>query len=203
MRAFVFSLDAFVAFILALVAVYSLIFFSSVPSAYYFLLTQAHYLSRDALMAVSTTDCAAMGSGLCSGTVLDMIISEQVPDARADLVRRSIGNIIPTQFGYTLELSQDNGASWDTAYDTQTAANDKHANKVKKLKISTQVVNFGLMGTSTLQRESPYAYASCHGSQGGNPLLITCGDYNLLDPNAGGDALPKPEARLVKLTVFI
>lgn len=204
MRAFVFSLDAFVAFILALVAVYTLIFFSSVPSAYYFILTQAHYLSRDALLAAAQTDCSAIISGSCSGSVLDNVL-EQQSTITSTFVKNSIGASIPVQFGYRLEKKSVEGGGWEVIYDTATATgNDLHAKTMKKLQVSTSIVNIGLVSERAKERakEDPYVYNTCGAGVTVEPRLITCGDSDLLPPQEEGIVVPT-KATIVRLTVFI
>jgi hypothetical protein len=167
MRAFIFSLDAFVAFTLALLAIYSLIFFSSVPSAYYYLLTQAHYLSRDTLLALSTSQCTPdYGSCAAQGSVLESIVTQNSIPLRTDLIRSTVGVMVPPQFGYSLEMSGDEGSNWDLLYDTADygSTQDPHAKNSKKLSVSTQVMVFGFGGKVLALQTSPYRYTSCDGA---------------------------------------
>ncbi len=215
MRAFIFSLDSFVAFTLALVAIYSLIFFSSVPSAYYYLLTQGHYLSRDILLSAATTDCVGF-SGCTSGSIMDNIISHS-GETQKNLVKETVGVMVPPQFGYILEVGGD------TVYSTKLG-NDGHATQKKKLTIATQILNFGYSGQLNKLTKSPYQYNTCHGdahlgSSNGDIVdfgLITCGvkgfadgttkSYGNLPPSdslGGGDVVPSTNVKVVKLTIFI
>lgn len=201
MRAFIFSLDAFVAFTLALVAIYSLIFFSSVPSAYYYLLTQGHYLSRDILLSLTTARCSD-DYGVCEnglGSVLDNIVSMNDPNEtsnREQLIKNTVGLMVPRQFGYAVELSGSEGSSWELLYDTKDDAMDQHAKTRKKLTVATQVITFGYSGRVNKLIESPFNYLTCSGDgydadgstngtggaagygssgTGGNFGIITCG----------------------------
>ena len=182
MRAFVFSLDSFVAFILALVAVYSLIFFSSVPSAYYFLLTQAHYLSKDALLTASTASCNS-GFGQCLGSQMDQILSETSDTVRLDEIDNSFGKMIPNQFGYALETKS--GGDWELLYDTRNASSkalgDNHATMSKKLEVATEMVNFVFEDDTQKAKRTtnPYIYNTCDGGAGQDGRLITCGALDL------------------------
>jgi hypothetical protein len=210
MRAFIFSLDAFVAFTLALVAIYSLIFFSSVPSAYYYLLTQGHYLSRDTLLSLSMAECTdAYGSCKSPGaSVLDNVVAENTPLwslNQKQLIRSTIGPMIPSQFGYALEISGDGGSSWALAYDSGANLNDpqeKHSANTshRKLSVATQIITFGYSGKVSKLKNSPYLYLSCRGNgqaEGGNPGsgwaggantsfgIITCGETNVSDGSGG------------------
>jgi hypothetical protein len=232
MRAFIFSLDAFVAFTLALLAIYSLIFFSSVPSSYYYLLTQGHYLSRDVLMALSTTVCDD-DHYTCTntkGTLLENIISEDDSALRENLIDQTVGEMIPDQFGYAVEMSQDEGGSWALLYDTASKALDDHAKIKKKLTVSSQVIAFDYSGDIKKLPVSPYNYLSCgkhlygsakDASDAGyiNFGLLTCGEWEVLGlggdtdsiargnthpSNLLGDELvPSSDATIVRLTVYI
>ncbi len=210
MRAFIFSLDAFVAFTLALVAIYSLIFFSSIPSAYYYLLTQGHYLSRDVLLSLSTSQCTS-AYGVCiapSATVLDNIVEQTDIGNQKALVQSTVGEMIPLQFGYVLESSRDQGATWGVIYDTASETGDPHAKTSKKLSVTTQVITFGYSGMLRKFPFSPYNYLSCHGDgfgddsggaggtggtggvsggAGDNFGTITCGTFNTSTGGIGGN----------------
>ncbi|MEM3422179.1 MAG: hypothetical protein QXF35_00315 [Candidatus Bilamarchaeaceae archaeon] len=202
MRGFIFSLDAFVAFILALVAVYTLIFFSSVPSAYYFVLTQAHYLSRDALISSASTPCSVLIKD-CSGSVLDLIVSADSSSPIINsVVQQSIGKSIPNQFGYKLE--KKSGDEWVVIYDTSLVASDPHAKSMKKLQASTTITNIGLFSQSDYlyQTGNPYLYNSCKDIGASEKRVITCGNAELLPPDDSKIA-PAVNSTLVRLTVFI
>ncbi|MFH1222152.1 MAG: hypothetical protein V1492_03645 [Candidatus Micrarchaeota archaeon] len=206
MRAFVFSLDSFVAFILALVAVYSLIFFSSVPSAYYFLLTQAHYLSKDALLTASTASCDT-DYGQCVGSQMDQILLETSSVLQREEIDKSFGKMIPNQFGYALETKAE--GDWQVLYDTRNASTkmpenkDKHATVSKKLEVATEMVNFVFEDDKQKEKRTtnPYLYNTCDGGAGQDGRLITCGGLDL-------DATqlvqpPETESKLVRLRIFI
>ncbi|MBN1169821.1 hypothetical protein JXA56_02260 [Candidatus Micrarchaeota archaeon] len=233
MRAFIFSLDAFIAFTLALVAIYSLIFFSSVPSSYYYLLTQGHFLSRDVLMALSTTECTD-DYGICaaSGSVLDNIAFQKNQTFQQNLIMNTVGGMVPDQFGYRVEISSDNGNTFSHIYDTADNADDPHAKRSSKLTVSSQVVAFGYSGKVHKLNESPYNYLSCNGGgiidedrnliySGGMSGwgIITCGILELTgaggetesisignihpDNIFGGEIVPSSDVKIVKFLVYI
>lgn len=186
MRAFIFSLDAFVAFTLALLAIYSLIFFSSIPSAYYYLLTQAHYLSRDTLLAVSTTACGAdYGSCAAHGSVLENIVAQDNIPLRTEMIRSTVGVMIPPQFGYALEMSDDEGSNWELLYDTADypLAEDEHAKSASKLTVSSQVITFGFGDKVFKLETSPYRYDSCNGDgiMGGEDVFAGGSGWDTVD----------------------
>jgi hypothetical protein len=197
MRAFIFSLDAFVAFTLALIAIYSLIFFSSVPSSYYYTLTQAHFLARDVVVALSTTDCTTdYGACPVTGSLLDNIVHGEGEQQR-ELIKDTVGHMIPNQFGYSFETSEDNGEHWGSLYDTRTSSDsdEEHAGSGKKLTVSSQMITFGYSAEVYTANESIYRYNSC-----GGDWIITCDEAY---PPAGVELVPEVETILVRITVFI
>jgi hypothetical protein len=210
MRAFIFSLDAFVAFTLALIAIYSLIFFSSIPSSYYYLLTQGHFLSRDVLMALSSTTCAESDCA-SSGSILDNLASDKMdPSLRTDLVRKTLGKMIPVQFGYTLESVDSRGTTLSAIYDTATddallPTNEQHAKVSKKLSISAEVMTFGYSSTYNKPSTSTYSYLSCNANGEGSAGLVTCGSGGNTNPSqtGNGDLVPRANVKVMKLTIFI
>lgn len=217
MRAFIFSLDAFVAFTLALFAVYTLIFFSSIPSSYEYVLTQAHYLSKDALFAASSSDCTMLSGpfyqcGDKAGSALDnmVFVDPMYASYQRTEIFNTIGQSIPKQFGYSFEVSSDGGNSFAAVYDTTDAGlrdpTDNHATSKRKLSVSSQVVVFDYSGRLYKVKSSPYLYTSCMGAGGsGQEVLLTCSmaptSTNYL--TGGNSIVPSTSIRIVRLTVFI
>lgn len=197
MRAFIFSLDAFVAFTLALVAIYSLIFFSSIPSSYYYLLTQGHFLARDLLYSISTSECY-VSQHLCTdsgATILENIVFGE-PAKQKSVIESSIGSAVPLQFGYAIDVSEDNGLTWAQYYNTANEPAGKHAKSRKKLSVSSQIPVFEHI-TPPVKEVNPYYYTSCMGD--GSDFLITCED-----PPVGEDTvIPEMGVKLFRLTIFI
>ncbi len=214
MRAFIFSLDAFVAFTLALVAVYSLIFFSSIPSSYYYLLTQGHYLARDTLFTLSQADCVTPIISDCklkSNSALDNIIFGDVStEIQKNAINNTVGSAVPNQFGYIFEVSSDNGASWAMLYNTSEAG-DKHAKVKRKLSVSSQVPVFDYSGHLAKDNPNPYYYNTCGGAgdiSGNNNMVLICaesatGAGSAFIGGGEGDIVPSTGIKLVRLTIFI
>ena len=188
-RGFIFSLDAFVAFTLALVAIYTVIFFSSIPSAYYNSLAQAHYLSKDTLLALSQTKC---NYGPCSDrtvSILEHLLFRSRD--KANEVKFFIGSYIPVSLGYSFEVS-GGGDTWDVVYSTagDSDPSNLHNRKKQKLSVSSYTVAFDY-SNELREAKSPYTYNTCDGG------IVVC-------------ELPVPTYRppgavmkIVKLTVFI
>jgi hypothetical protein len=188
-----------------LVAVYSLIFFSSVPSAYYFLLTQAHYLSKDALLTASTASCDLDFDPQCLGSQMDQILLETASGAQLDEIDNSFGKMIPNQFGYALETKAE--GDWQVLYDTRNASarmqDDEHATISKKLEVATEMVNFVFEDDKQKEKRTtnPYIYNTCDGGAGQEGRLITCGGLDL-NPNSLIEP-PQTDSKLVRLRIFI
>jgi len=200
-KAFIFSLDAFVAFTLALVAIYSLIFFSSIPSAHYAALLQAHTLGSDAMVALAKTDY--YGENI---SMLDYVLLRGSDDKRREKIYDYIGKNIPDQFGYKVALSED-GEDWGVLYDTSSGNKDvrdnHHNTEQKRLSISTYSIVMEYEA-EYLDPENPYGYwnyrdevhkfytGTCSG------LATPC---NPLGNQTG--LIPEPTVRLVRLTNYL
>lgn len=156
-RAFVFSLDSFVAFTLTVAAIYTLVFFSTVPSAYYSSLMQANFLAKDTLLSLATTSYDG------GQTYLDYIVGSLPADPQP--ARLYIGALIPDQFGYKLESWNNNTGSWDVLYDTATDGSEEntHNRNYYKLKAASQSV-YLILNPARNPGESPYGYITCSGN---------------------------------------
>lgn len=205
-KAFIFSIDAFIAFTISLVAIYSLIFFSSVPSAYYATLAQAHTLSRDTLFALSTTKCTFGDSCLNheGSTVLDTIVFAPNPSGTYDfskqLVIDFIGPRIPHQYGYRFEVSD--GSTWDTVYDTAKGGGDEHHKKnIDRIAVSSHILTFDTAANvfdpddNIMPPDNPYTYLTCNGRAGSTATLCSLPTNDFSGPE-------QTSVKLVRLTIY-
>jgi len=179
-KAFIFSLDSFVAFILTVAALYSLLFFSTVPSAYYSSLMQANYLAKDTLLALATTQCTDVEA--CEGmTYLDYILQELEKSNHAparEYIGRAtssaVGNaLVPEQFGYKIEVARVDG-TWSNEtdyftdideyayYDTRLDSESANKKEYNKLKAAAHILFFGY--SEGTEPEVPYNYITCEGT---------------------------------------
>ncbi len=194
-RAFIFSIDAFIAFTIALSVIYSIIFFSSVPSAYYATLAQAHSLSRDTLLALSTSKCD--DPNICGNfrgsTILDILVfkypASDPSGQRVAFTRQFIGTKIPAQYGYIFEVYED--GAWTVVYNTSSDMDRTNTHKKTKDKLS---ISSYLPGFSSIVSppENPYSYITCKSSQQVPICSTPTNDYDL------GEGVVK----LAKLTVY-
>lgn len=195
-KAFIFSIDAFIAFTLSLIAIYSLIFFSSMPSAQYAVLTQAHYLAKDSLSTLMLTKCDALicGVGNTDASIVDYVAfrtggTPHNPDQIA-VINAYLNDIIPPQYGYKIELG--NGVSWDVIYDSAVDdATNKHIKSMKRLSVSSYAVIFNVNSGNP---QNQYKYMTCNG----NPELVPC-DF---PPEAIGGSQPSSQTKVVKFTIY-
>lgn len=171
-RAFIFSIDAFVAFSLALVALYSLVFFSAIPYNYYPSLMQAHNYAKDTLYTLSKIPSPDGDSD----TALGYLVLNDNEDATNEYLR----TIISEEFGYVLEKKV--GGSWVTIADTLGS----HS-YYQKLKTTSYGVVFDF--TFANDQENPYGYNSCDGSK------KPCATESSYEPG-------EFEVILVRLTVY-
>ncbi|MCX6768554.1 MAG: hypothetical protein NTY83_01795 [Candidatus Micrarchaeota archaeon] len=185
MKAFIFSLDSFVAFTLTVAALYTLVFFSTVPSAYYAGLMQANYLAKDTLLSLATTSYSS------DQTYLDKIIGD-LNDGQAQSARGYIGALVPPQFGYRLESYDEDAVNWITIYDTASDP-DPPPNRnthYYKLKATAKSV-YLIVHPARSPGGSPYWYMSC----GGN--YTVCGEPPYDEGMIGNASL-----QLIRFTVY-
>ena len=172
-RGFVFSLDAFVAFVLIMITVNLLIFTIGTPKPYYSELEAAHILAHDTLSVLATSgDTPAQ-------TYLERILGDAGPDEVNGIMMRVAGGnstlyrpIIPSGYGYRLEYldldsMQQNGAeNWVSLYDSGTdgcPTSDRCGKNFTKLQASATTFLSVYLGHPPLPGESSFCYQSCSG----------------------------------------
>lgn len=182
-KAFVFSLDSFVAFILTVAALYSLLFFATVPSAYYSSLMQANYLAKDTILTLATSQAGADGETYgCDRNVSSLAcIISTLEDGRYGAARNLVGvseggeartALIPPQFGYKIErmmydeseegIDLEN-ADWEEMYDTADDEDSGNKREYNKLKAAAHSLYFGYSDEPLSEDGPPFRYASCDG----------------------------------------
>lgn len=186
-KAFIFSVDAFVAFTLILIVLHSLIFISAIPSSYYGGLMQANYLARDTLNALAVADAGKIVDSRFSGkSVLEYVISDCKPVSTC--VDTRIGALIPVQYGYALDKLDTNTKTWVALYDT-----NKNYNKFRATGY-TIVFDDYIKRTTENEIETPYSYITCNPAANDPPNH--CG--NVTSRYGKGSA----QLSLVRLTVY-
>ncbi len=175
MRAFIFSLDSFIAFTLVLVAIYSLVFFSTVPSVYYSTITQANFLAKDAIYTLQNTPAPdSEGQSL-----FDLVIN-----GNEDIIHEYLDPLIPRQFGFEIIVGKDN-----VKYSTKDDDTTHHKRTVDRVYSSAHGVYIGYTDDFSFG-EVPYGYITCEGD------TVPC------DPPPYIYEPGKPEVKMVRLAVF-
>ena len=209
-RAFIFSLDAFVAFILVMLTISLLIFTISTPKAFYPSLEQAHQLAHDTLYVLATTtDDPAYGSYL-EQILGDSGSTSEIMKNVAGGSKQGKNGIIPPSFGYKLETYDFPTGEWSMKYDSSEdcAAGDQGSDRCGKKfsKLAASAMTFASFYTVPRNPgKSPFCYLSCTGFDPDNPIgnfddpycdKTPC-DAMISNFNPGSNSI-----QLVRLTVY-
>lgn len=166
-KAFVFSIDAFVAFTLCMVALYSLVFFSGIPHTYYTNLMQANDLSKDVLTTFMDTPSPKEGQSTLLGYL--------VLGGNSEVAKGYLKELVPPQFGYSLEISND-GENFNPV----PGVNTYEEKEYKKLKAISYALLFDF--TSPIISSNPFGYNTCSGT--GKPCTMSShyekGEFNVV-----------------------
>jgi|GEM_PF-1599872 len=154
-KAFVFSLDAFVALMLVLLAINSAIALSSVPKGYYSSLEQAHDLAKDTLRSMQATQ---YNERL---TYVDAVLVGGGERLRA--IGLSAEKAIPMQFGYRFDRFNALTNAWETLYDSANDPSSSRYGKVQRKLSASYRLFFSSYEVSPNRGESPFCYKSCSG----------------------------------------
>ena len=229
-KAFVFSLDSFIAFVLTVAALYSLLFFSTVPSAYYSSLMQANYLAKDTLLTLATTivedGTAHCPDSLVGETYLSCILSgpdDDSPDVNEEAARNYIGSegpeglydpsaLVPAQFGYKLEylrfdfdelgdLDFDE-ADWVEIYNTADDPQSANKKEYHKLKAAAHALYFGHEDGPEGADENPFKYLTCDGDYTICEWPEPLVYYGEYDNEHNTDIIGDAYSYVVRLTVY-
>ena len=209
-QGFIFSLDAFVAFMLIMLTISLLLFTIGTPSAFYPQLEQAHQLAHDTLYVLATTsDNPGYGSYL--EQILAMPNKQGTMDTGA--IMRSVAGgeeskgfngIIPPGFGYRLETYDFTTGDWTVKYDSSTdAASDRKGKVFSKLAASAMTFD-SLYTVPANPGRSPFCGLSCKGYDVDmhppgdlSYCSVTPCDISKSNFNAGEESI-----QLVRLTVY-
>ncbi len=164
-RGFVFSIDAFVAFSLSLIALYSLVFFSAIPYTYYSSLMQAHNVAKDSLNTLSILPSPTADHETALGYL--------VLFANQNTIKEYLDVLVPPEFGYSLEKQEGN--NWNSL--ANTFASKQFYKKLKS-------VSYGVVldYEEPPNNENPFGYNTCDGD--GKPCILessyTPGEFKVI-----------------------
>ncbi|MFA5049683.1 MAG: hypothetical protein WC501_01615 [Candidatus Micrarchaeia archaeon] len=146
-KGFVYSIDAFLAFTLTLVAIYSLIYFITVPYNYYHSLMQANQVAKDTLQSFSLLSSPDPNS---QESLLGYLVFKD-----GTYAKNYLDKLVPSQFYYIFE--KQDGENW-----VEIASNGDMA--YKKLR----AVSYGVVLDYDSQYpddSNPYGYNTCDGTK--------------------------------------
>jgi hypothetical protein len=209
-RGFIFSLDAFVAFVLIMITINLMIFTIGTPKPYHAELEAAHILAHDTLRVLATSGDSLPGT---EQTYLERILANEGDTvAINDIMVRVAGgssarSIIPRGYGYRLEylnVDAPGGENWVALYDAGTDGcafgSDRCGKNFTKLQASETTL---LAGYDPLPApgESPFCHAGCQGYISPGVYAPTCNTTpcDTVNSNflAGSNSL-----RIVRLVVY-
>jgi hypothetical protein len=192
-KAFVFSLDAFIALSLILITIHALLMLVSMPKGYYTSFEQAYDLAKDTLAVLEHANYSE------SQSYLDYISSRYIHGGSmdgnvVDVMRVHVDPLIPEQFGYRFDYKNITSGQWEMIYDTKNDINHpsehKHNNETRKLGATAQSLAVGYSVSPDIG-QSPYRYICCGG--GNTVCNVTTSNYNAGDVYMG----------LIRITVYI
>ena len=212
-RGFIFSLDAFVAFVLIMITINLMIFTIGTPKPYHAELEAAHILAHDTLRVLATSGDSLQGA---DQTYLERILaSGSDRGAIDDIMSRVAGgnaayrSIIPRGYGYRLEyLNIDTpGAGeddWVLLYDAGTDGcaygSDRCGKSFTKLQASETTLLAGY-DPMPAPGESPFCHAGCRGYESPGVYAPTC-NVTLCDI-VKSNFLPGSNAlKIIRLVVY-
>ena len=205
-QGFVFSLDAFVAFSLILIAIQSMVIVSSTPSGYWPSLLQADFLAKDTLRAAANTQLSSGGSVLSASSAR---ISSNSLSSGDDLILLS-DQLIRPPYSYTYSYYDLGAQKWAVVYNASdpayVGASDPRINLTFRRVAASSERLLMEYSTQPVRPESPWCNVMCHGWGGSLP-----GNYQSPDTCVQTPCSPQPASAyetgnltfgLLRLTVW-
>ncbi|MDE1798045.1 MAG: hypothetical protein KGH63_01405 [Candidatus Micrarchaeota archaeon] len=179
---FVFSLDAFVAFSLILIAIQSLLIISSTPRGYYRALNQADYLAQDTLQTLTVAQDLSAPSQTYMDSVSQAIASGSTLSHSSSAVKAA-DTLIPQPYSYAFLYYNTSNQKWVTLYNASAdSLNAQHYGvPFHRVQAAAQMLVMGYSDSSPLViSNSPYCNVVCkgwdrvNGPAGGNSSASAC-----------------------------
>ncbi|VVC02364.1 Uncharacterised protein [uncultured archaeon] len=161
-RGFVFSLDAFVAFSLILIAIQTMVLISASPAGYWKALLQAQFLAKDTLNDISTTMTSNGVSAL--GEASGRIADRATLDSSFRIIQIS-DKIIQKPYSYAYSYYDINTDQWSVVYNAShdEGPDGPHANiSFKRVEASAQKLMLEYVDLP-VRPQSPYCNVYCKG----------------------------------------
>ncbi|PIT84244.1 hypothetical protein COU37_04235 [Candidatus Micrarchaeota archaeon CG10_big_fil_rev_8_21_14_0_10_45_29] len=185
-KGFVFSLDAFVAFSLILIAIQSLLAISSAPSGYYLSMQQANYLATGTLSSLSQ---ARVHNG--QDSLFDGIIGRDAGTGKLSVSAYNAESLIeatvlaiPEQYSFAYDYYDFSSGEWlmifNASKECSTEATFGYTrfcnNQFNRVQASSRIL-MGVYSEPLRIGDSPYCNVNCKGYQpstGGNTPAAEC-----------------------------
>ncbi|MCX6771650.1 MAG: hypothetical protein NTX79_06355 [Candidatus Micrarchaeota archaeon] len=211
-RGFVFSLDAFVAFVLIMITINLLIFTIGTPKPYFSELESAHILAHDTLQVLATSGEAQSG-GAPAQTYLERILRDD--GSTPEIMRKVAGGndsyrpIIPKGYGYRLEYLNLNNSGvsedWVPLYDAgKDMESDRYGRNYTKLQASATTFLSAYL-FKPMPGESPFCHAGCRGYElnaSGEAVYARPCDTTPCNITTSDFRIGKNTVRIVRLAVY-
>ena len=160
MRAFAFTFDAFVAFILAITLLYGLFIFVSIPKGYYQEFEQTYILAKD------TSTMLRYAKFDSESTYMDKIAEafEGTGDPDVGIICNDIRKNIPNQYGFVLQYYNNETNTWeDMGCDKPSAYGGYTCDQYRKAKASAPII-LTAYAVNPETNQSQYGYIQCDGN---------------------------------------
>ncbi|MFA5382146.1 MAG: hypothetical protein WC356_03200 [Candidatus Micrarchaeia archaeon] len=166
MKAFAFTFDSFIAFILAITLLYGLFMVISLPNGYFSEFEQTYILAKDTATMLRYAD------DVSGDAYIDLIAESFVGAGSPDASRvcMDIRNNIPNQYGFVLEYFDDTSNTWQNMNCDEKTGNNYYCSDYKKAKAAAPIIltAYSVLPNSTIKQ---YGYIQCDGNYTlcGNP----------------------------------
>jgi len=216
-RGFVFSLDAFVAFVLIMITINLLIFTIGTPKPYYAELEATHILAYDTLQVLATSGDSPIGSAPAQ-TYLERILIGDISNIHDIMVKVAGGEtdhpIIPKGYGYRLEyldldsVQMPGVDSWIPLYDAGTNGCNYGSDRCGKNFTKLQASATTFLSAYTLKPmpgQSPFCHAGCRGygvDEYGNSIYAAQCDTTPCNTTTSNFRVGTNTVRVVRLIVY-
>jgi len=159
-RGVIFSIDAFVAFSLILIAIYGLFVLIGTPKSYFTSLEQTADLAHDTLLSLTRLQDSGQ-------SYLELIAEGYSSDPSSPIhhdVNSAVERAIPKQFGYMFEIYDSSVGGWVKINATYSSDRTKTAYNESKLAASAQAP-IAFYKFKPVIGDSPWCYQTCRGYQ--------------------------------------
>jgi len=169
MKAYMFSFDALLGFLVSLAIVYTLLIVILVPYGYYYEFEQAYVVARD-------TGLMMYNANWDSDTTYSQKLASLTHESNPHLSSfcggfiandKSIRNIVPSQYAYVIEYYNTTEGEWEeicnvnATYDTTVSCDS-----FRKFKVYAPLLIADYAGVGFNEGDLPYCYVSSKGYKG-------------------------------------